>query len=100
MEEKEEKTSFVDRITVYDFNKMVHGTLEVKSAYNGKILCKNYIPSRHKTVGERIITSIWSEVRATKCEGFHNIARPIICVYVLGDKEYEEDLQNNKFSGF
>lgn len=97
MEENEEKISFVDRITVDDFKKMAHGTLEVKSAYNGKVLCKNYEPKKHKDIGERVITSIWSEIRATKCEGFYNSARPIICVFVLGDKEYEEELRKKKF---
>ena len=46
MEEKEEKTSFVDRITVDDFKKMVHGTLEVKNAQNGK---KNSVATKHRT---------------------------------------------------
>lgn len=85
------------RITVNDFKEKVHGILEVQSGYNGKVLCKDYNPKKHKEIGERVITSIWSEIRATKSEGFGNIARPIICVYVYGDKEYEEDLRKDKF---
>ena len=91
MEETEEM-NIVDKITVGEFNKIAHGKIEVRSAYNGKILCKDFNPRKHEDISLRKITSVWGDVRIINNLGFGNIAKPVLCVYVLGDKEYEEDL--------
>lgn len=84
-------------IALGDFRKITEGRIEVKSAYNGKILCKDFDGRKHKNLCGRKIISIWSEIRATKSEGFSNIARPTICVFVSGKEEFEEDLRHGKF---
>ena len=88
-------------MTVNEFKEMAHGIIEVRSAYNSKFLCKDYNPFKHKeTIGTREITSVWSEIRVSEGIGFGNTARPVICVYVVGDKEYEQDLiKQGSFAG-
>ena len=65
-------------------------TILVKSAFNGKVLCRRYYPSKHEsTVGERIVSSIYTDI--TVLEGVvGNSAHPRLCVWVEGGKEYDE----------
>jgi hypothetical protein len=79
-------------MNVGDFSEMAHGIIEVRSAYNDKLLCRDFNPNKHKEIAIREITSVWSEIRTFNGIGFGNIAKPILCTYVVGDKEYEEDL--------
>lgn len=67
----------------------VASILKVMSAYNGKVLCHNFNPNKHKEIGERRVASVWAEIMV-KNSGFDSYARPIICVYVDGLKEMEE----------
>ena len=62
--------------------------LKIKSGFNGKILCSEYIPRLHdKKYGDRIITVICSEIKTFE-NGFDNLAKPILVCFVKGDVEY------------
>jgi hypothetical protein len=74
-------------MTVNELAGMARCPIEVKSGYNGKILCRGYNGKKHVSVADREVTSIWTEIRVTNGGGFSSFARPIICVYVSGEKE-------------
>ena len=81
---------FEPTMTVREFYKYVSlGTkLKIKSGFNGKILCSEYIPRLHdKKYGDRIITVVWSEIKIFG-NNFDNLAKPILVCYVEGDVEY------------
>lgn len=81
---------FEPTMTVREFYKYVSlGTrLKIKSGFNGKILCSEYIPRLHdKKYGDRIITVICSEIKTFE-NGFDNLAKPILVCFVKGDVEY------------
>lgn len=64
----------------------------VKSAYNGKILCKQFIPIKHAKIAGREVSSIWPEVRMLGgASGGHTMAQAILCCYVDGREEYEKE---------
>lgn len=72
------------------FNKCkVQSTLKVMSAFNGKVLCHNFNPEKHKEIGERCVHAVWADI-AVRETGFEHYARPIMCVYADGIKEMEE----------
>lgn len=92
IEELGQNESDIKDMTVKEFSTLAHSTvIEVRSGYNGKILCKNYNPRKHKDISDRKIISVWSEIRVTGSSGFTNFAKPIICVFVLGDVEYDSE---------
>lgn len=64
--------------------------LKVMSAFNGKVLCRNFIPEKHKGIADREVRSVWAEIKSSSNYSFGNYAKPIICVFVDGRKEYEE----------
>lgn len=66
--------------------------LKVMSAYNGKVLCKDFNEKKHAHLADREVHSVWAECVSTKGLGFGNIAKPIICVYVDGKPEAEKAL--------
>lgn len=76
------------------YEKFAHSPIKVMSGYNDKVLAKHYDPKKHKHISERNIISIWSEIEISKSHGFSQFAHPILCVYVLGDVEYNEDYKN------
>ena len=78
------------KITVQELSERAHTAIEVKSAFNGKVLCKRYQPIKHAEIGKREVSSIWAEIRSENTSGFSSIARPVLCVYVHGDIEYRE----------
>lgn len=75
---------------VKELSEMVQSTLEVKSAYNGKVLCKSFNPKKHLEIAERTVLNIWAEIRVTNGSGYGSFARPVICAFVDGHKEYLE----------
>lgn len=75
-------------MTVAEFYKYIphSATVEVKSGFNGRVLCRNFNPNKHAEIGKRRILDIWAEIR-TIGDTFCNRAIPIICVYVDGYDE-------------
>lgn len=62
--------------------------VQVESAYNGKILCKNFKAEKHKDIGEREVSSVYSAISI----GFHkNYATSYLRVMVRGDVEYRAE---------
>ena len=83
---------------LYDLVRCAPIEIKVKSGYNGKILCKNYIPLKHKDLSSREVIQIWSEIRTLK-SSYNDRARSIICIYVDGHKEYEEYIDSKMLEG-
>lgn len=77
-------------MSVNELSKYVKCDLEVKSGFNGKILCKKYDPKKHTEIADREVTAIWSEVRMVNGGGYSSMARPVICAFVYGQPEYEK----------
>lgn len=67
----------------------VQSTLKVMSAFNGKVLCRNFNPERHREIGERRVSAVWADIEVRE-SGFGHYANPIMCVYADGLKEMEE----------
>lgn len=63
--------------------------IEVKSGYNGKVLCKRFNDKKHEHIANRKVLSFWPEIKA---EG-GNYCYPIICCFVEGLKELEQELE-------
>ena len=79
-------------MTVSEFHKhYCHSELKVLSAFNGKVLCHNFNPKKHESIADREVSSVWAEIKVSANLSFSNYAKPIICVYVDGRKEYEEE---------
>lgn len=76
-------------MTVAEFSNYVpfSTTVEVKSGFNGKILCRSFNQKKHAEIGKREILDIWAEIR-TIGDTFCNRAIPVICVYVDGSVEH------------
>ena len=79
-----------DEMTVKEFSELTHTPIEVKSGFNGKLLCKRYNAKKHQDISEREVVSIWAEIRANNSGGYSSYASPTICVYVYGGNEYEQ----------
>lgn len=72
-----------------DFAELCRGyNIEVRSGYNDRLLTKAFRADKHVDMGEREVVSCWPEVRAQL--GF---ARAVMCVYVSGEKELEEEMR-------
>ena len=77
-------------MTVNELSQYVKCDLEVKSGFNGKILCKKYDLKKHTEIADREVSAIWSEIRALNGCGYSSMAKPVICVYVNGQPECEK----------
>lgn len=77
-------------MTVLEFTKICKSPLRCISAYNGKILCHQFKAEKHTEIGEREILDVWADIQVTNSV-FGNYARPILCCYVNGSKEYEKE---------
>ena len=77
-------------MTVNELSQYVKCDLEVKSGFNGKVICKRYNPQKHTEITYRGVTAIWSEIRALNGCGYSSMAKPVICVYVNGQPECEK----------
>ncbi|MBR0320019.1 MAG: hypothetical protein IIX10_03075 [Clostridia bacterium] len=75
-----------------DFSKLCTGSfpIEVRSAYNGKLLTKKYNHEKHVFLGEREVVACWPDIRAH--DGF---AQAVLCVYLYGDVELRKELGIN-----
>ena len=80
-------------MTVKEFSEVAHSQIEVRSGYNGKLLCKAYNAKNHNSISDREITAVWTEIRANNSGGYSSYAKPVICVYVHGDKEFAQAAQ-------
>lgn len=86
-------------MTVKELYDLAETPIEVKSGYNGKVLCKAYNEEKNPRISDRKILSIWAEIRANNPGGYSSIAKPVICVYVYGDEEYAQDEERRHRNG-
>ena len=64
---------------------ITHAPVEVRSAYNDKLFCRNVFRGNHDDIMMREVRAFRPEIRSTK-----DMARPIIFVYVDGMPELIE----------
>lgn len=77
-------------MTVNEYMDICRSSLKVLSAYNGRVLCASFDPTKHTAIGERKIISVWSDVKLVR-GNFGQYTTPIMCCYVDGYKEYMEE---------
>ena len=66
--------------------------IEVKSGYNGKVLCKRFNEKKHESIADRQVLSFWPEIRIENGDYCY----PIICCFVEGLKELEQELARRR----
>ena len=85
-------------MTVQELFDVSESRIKVMSGYNGKILCHEYSPDKHKVLSEREVVAVWSEMKVI-ASVYGNYAKAIMSVYVNGkeeyDKEHEKDNEHN-----
>jgi hypothetical protein len=74
-------------MTVKELSLYTRSPLEIRSGFNGKLLCKQYDDKKHTEIDDREVTAIWSEIRVINGGNYDSFARTVICAYVFGDKE-------------
>lgn len=72
-----------------------HSLLEVRSAFNGKILCRKFDPQKHMEIGERELVSMWADTRKHSNNPGEWVY-PVLCCYVNGRPEYEKEAVNGE----
>jgi hypothetical protein len=77
------------KLTVKDIYSLCQGNclLQVVSAYNNKVLCKNYHPDKHGKISNRVVYDIRP---ACKVQG-EIWCLAYLVVSVNGKEEYEEE---------
>lgn len=75
---------------LYEIGVRFYSLVEVRSGYNGKILCRNFDPKKHSEIGERELLSMWADIKKpSKSPGTE--VYPVLCCYVDGGPEYEKE---------
>ena len=85
-----DKTYTVEEI--YELARYERCSIQVESAYNGKVLCKAYKPEKHTEVSNRSVVSITPKIKVDKDGMF---ATPYLRVFVSGFEEYEKEKNND-----
>lgn len=85
----------IQRLTVKEYAKLCRSPLKIMSAYNGKVLCREFDEKKHAEIAEREIVSVWAEITVSNGT-FGNFAKPIMCAYVNGEVEYHVEIEKNK----
>lgn len=67
-----------------------HSMIEVRSGFNGKILCRNFDIKKHGEIGNRKLLSMWADTKKYSNDPVASIC-PILCCYVDGRPEYERE---------
>lgn len=80
-------------MTITELAGITNSPLEIRSGYNGKVLCRQYVEKKHEHLSQREVISIWGEIRATNGSGYSSFAHPVICVHVHGREEHEQEHQ-------
>lgn len=77
-------------MTVLEFFKLSNFNIkiQVRSGYNGKILCKNFNPKKHTAIAERIVSGFEPGIQVSSDKSF---AYAYIDVWVAGDVEYYKE---------
>lgn len=65
--------------------------IEIRSAYNGKLLCKKYPDERKADMLCREVVMCETKINCN-----NSIAWPVLVIYLHGDVELEEEMQRKK----
>ena len=65
--------------------------MEIRSAYNDKLLCKKYPDQKRAALLERDVVMFQTEIDCS-----NNLAWPVLVVYLHGDVELEEDMKKRR----
>ena len=70
------------KLNELEANINIHSLLEVRSGYNGKVLCRNFDRKKHIEIGERELVSLYA---STKKQGDDpgGWIYPVLCCYVV-----------------
>lgn len=58
----------------------VQSTLKVMDAKTGYILCRNFNPNKHLTIGELTVSALWADISVSSQE-FSKFVTLVLCVY-------------------
>lgn len=67
-----------------------YSPVEVRSGFNGKVLCRNFDPKKHSEIGKRELASMWADMKKYSNDPGASV-RPVLCCYVDGRPEYERE---------
>lgn len=67
-----------------------YSLVEVRSGFNGKVLCRNFDPKKHSEIGERELVSMWADTKKHRNDLGAPVC-PVLCCYVDGRPEYERE---------
>lgn len=67
-----------------------YSPVEVRSGFNGKMLCRNFDPKKHSEIGERELISVWADTKKHSNDPGAPVC-PVLCCYVDGRPEYEKE---------
>lgn len=67
-----------------------YSLVEVRSRFNGKVLCRNFDPKKHSEIGERELVSMWADTKKHRNDPGAPVC-PVLCCYVDGRPEYERE---------
>lgn len=67
-----------------------YSLVEVRSGFNGKMLCRNFDPKKHNEIGERELVSMWADTKKHRNDPGAPVC-PVLCCYVDGRPEYEKE---------
>ena len=73
---------------LYDANINFYSPIEVRSGYNGKILCQKFDPQKHKEIAKRELISMWADTK--KSNNDSGWIYTVLCCYVDGNPECEK----------
>jgi hypothetical protein len=74
-------------MVVKELAEVLKTTIKIMDARDGRVLCYRYNASKHINLADREILSVWAEIDVHSGGGFHSMARPNICAYVVHGEE-------------
>lgn len=75
---------------LYDANIDFYSPIEVRSAYNGKVLCRKFDPQKHMEIAKRELLSMWADTKKSNNDPGGWIYT-VLCCYVDGRPECERE---------
>lgn len=51
---------------LYEIGVRFYSLVELRSGYNGKILCRKFDPKKHSEIGARELLAMWADIKKAK----------------------------------
>lgn len=74
---------------LYEAGINFYSPIEVRSGYNGKVLCRNFDPQKHMEIAKRELLSMWADTKKSNNDSSGWIYT-VLCCYVDGRPECEK----------